>query len=184
MVASVHHSAAILIRVRLTTTRYTWQEMPKVLKSSVAIVQSLNTSMRMYAIGTTTTTIVIGADQNQVDFCDQGIGSYRKADQRWSVFLCLLFRRVRLSRAIEATSLNYRSRLNREPSMINHKTKKLIQTVHDVKYGKPLVTYIYESGHYYERQTYYDYKRVETIVWGRSSSEPEPWVWRVPISWE
>lgn len=104
-------------------------------------------------------------------------GSYTKADQEWSVFLCLLV-------GVCATITRYHSDwLNQVYDMINHKTKKLIQTVHDDKYGKPLVTYIYESGHYYERQTYYDYKRVETIVWGRSSSMPAPWNWRTPISW-
>ena len=59
--------------------------------------------------------------------------------------------------------------------MINHNTKKLVQSVHDYKYGKNLVTYIYESGDFYERQTWHDYSLVQTVTWKKGEYPPAHW---------
>ena len=67
--------------------------------------------------------------------------------------------------------------------MINHLSKKLIQTIHDFKFGVDIEINIFESGYYYERKTWHDGKCVETIVWRSNANQP-PHFGSVPeIKW-
>jgi hypothetical protein len=53
--------------------------------------------------------------------------------------------------------------------------RKLIQTIHDHVGGKTHVTYTYDIGDKYERQTWHDYVPVQTITWNKGDFMPCPW---------